>query len=174
MKRKGLLALTGCDMKRFEVLQAREQLPLLQSGRWSDYSLSDAVALRLTLDLIGDQANGEEEKPGVPPSYAHKVIYNAMSYARIRYRTIGNLLVADALIGGVIFESREPAEQGLRFSCWFAGPVSELGTWIAETGAKVNGVPVRFLLVNAARAANAVCMAAREIGIDEHPEEAPL
>ncbi len=172
MKRKGLLALAGCDAVRFEVLQARGQLPIQNCGRWSDYTLSDAFALRLTLDLIGDQAPGEEHLGGVPPSYAHKVIANAIATARARYRTLGDLMAGRALIGGVIFETS--GEDPFRFSAWFAGPPEELPPWTIATGAKEGAEPVRFLLVNAARAARQIEMAAKELGIDERPEEAPL
>lgn len=177
MRLAGLLALANADKQRFDNLRRWNQLPFDGGpsgapGKHWRFSLSDAFALRAMLDLIGDHAPGEEHLGGVPPSYAHKVIANAIATARARYSTLGDLMAAGALIGGVIFETR--GEDPFRFSAWFAGPPEELGPWLAETGAKENAVPVRLLLVNAARAAAQIALAAKELGIDDNAEEAGL
>lgn len=50
MKRQALLAITGCTAKAFEIWSARDLLPFaIPSGRWSDYTLDDALALALML-----------------------------------------------------------------------------------------------------------------------------
>ena len=170
MRRKGLLAIVECDPKRFELLQARNQLPIPNRGRWVEYGLTDALAVRLTLDLIGGEGEGENQLGGVPPSYAHKVIYNALGHARERYETLGDLAAHRVFLGGVIFQSRHEGDEGLRFSRWFAGPAEELGDWIAETGREDNANPVRVLLVDAGRAALQVIEAARELGINDNAE----
>ncbi len=174
MRRKGLLALTGCDPKRFELLQARDQLPILNRGRWAEYDLTDALALRLTLDLIGGEGDGQDQLGGVPPSYAHKVIFNALGHARLHYETLGDLAVHRVFLGGVIFQCRHEGDEGLRFSRWFAGPAEEIGNWIAETGREEDAAPVRMLLVDAGRAALQVIEAARELGISDSAEDEQL
>jgi hypothetical protein len=48
MKRKALLAITGCTPKAFETYSARDQLPFsISQGNWSDYTIEDAFALKL-------------------------------------------------------------------------------------------------------------------------------
>ncbi|RMF33644.1 MAG: hypothetical protein D6754_16555 [Alphaproteobacteria bacterium] len=170
MKRKGLLALTGCDPKRFEVLQARDQLPIVNLGRWTDYTLRDALAVRLTLDLIGGEGDEPDKLGGVPPAYAHKVVSNGLRYAR-DFETLGGLISGRVLLGGAIFQSHT---EDLRFSRWFAGPVESLGPWLAEIGREENAAPVRIMLVNAGRAANEICLAAAELGIAGDPGREPL
>jgi hypothetical protein len=51
MKRQALLAITGCTAKAFEIWSSRDLLPFgIPSGRWSDYSMGDALALALMLE----------------------------------------------------------------------------------------------------------------------------
>ncbi|WP_457646430.1 hypothetical protein [Profundibacter sp.] len=172
MKRKGLLALTGCDAKRFETLQRREQLPIVSGGRWTEYHLRDAFAVRLTLDLIGGES---DLLCGVPPSCAGKYVSNALCEARGKgYDTLGDLVVNRIFLGTVIFQSRHEADGGLRFTRWFAGPAERLGAWIAETGNEENAVPVRVLLADAGRVALHVIEQARELGICENAEGEPV
>jgi hypothetical protein len=48
MKRKALLAITGCTPKAFETYSARDQLPFsISRSNWSDYTIEDAFALKL-------------------------------------------------------------------------------------------------------------------------------
>jgi len=50
MKRKALLAITGCTPKSFETYSARDKLPFaIPSDRWSDYTIEDAFALKLLI-----------------------------------------------------------------------------------------------------------------------------
>lgn len=50
MKRKALLAITGCTPKTFETYSARDKLPfMIPSERWSEYSIEDAFALKLLM-----------------------------------------------------------------------------------------------------------------------------
>ncbi len=176
MRLAGLLHLAATDKKRFDNLRRHEQLPFHggpanESARknWR-FTIRDAFALRMTLDLIGGEGDGESKLGGVPPSYAHKVIYNALGYARERYETLGDLVVHRVFLGGVIFKSRHEGDDGRRFSRWFAGPAEELGDWIAETGRESNANPVRVLLVDAGRAALQVIEAARELDINDNAE----
>lgn len=53
MKRKALLAITGCTAKQFETFSARGFLPFaIEDARWSDYTLNHAFQLRMLLDGI--------------------------------------------------------------------------------------------------------------------------
>ncbi len=63
MKRQALLMVTGCDLKRFEGYHFRKQLPFTPApspidgrtdpaNRRADYSMQDALSLRLMLDLV--------------------------------------------------------------------------------------------------------------------------
>jgi hypothetical protein len=48
MKRKPLLAITGCTAKAFETYSSRNFLPIaIGDARWSDYTLKDAFALKV-------------------------------------------------------------------------------------------------------------------------------
>jgi hypothetical protein len=48
MKRKPLLAITGCTAKAFETYSSRNFLPIaIGDARWSDYTLEDAFALKV-------------------------------------------------------------------------------------------------------------------------------
>lgn len=59
MKRKALLAITGCSAKAFETFTARNINPVLvREDRWSDYGLEDAFALQLMLDASKDTDQG--------------------------------------------------------------------------------------------------------------------
>ncbi len=50
MKRKALLAITGCTPKSFETYSARDNLPFaISSNRWSEYSIEDAFKLKLLI-----------------------------------------------------------------------------------------------------------------------------
>ena len=61
MKRKGLLAITGCGDKRFETFGTRDQLPFpATTGKWNDYTLEDAFRLRLMIETL-DHAGGDIE-----------------------------------------------------------------------------------------------------------------
>lgn len=51
MKRKALLTITGCAEKRFETLQARDQLPFPPPSRFGHYTMGDAMRLRAMLAL---------------------------------------------------------------------------------------------------------------------------
>ncbi len=176
MRLSGLLALASTDKIRFDNLRRHDQLPFYGGSAGEAtrthrrFTIGEAFALRLTLDLIGGEGEGDNQLGGVPPSYAHKVIFNALSHARLHYETLGDLVVHRAFLGVVIFQSRHEGDEGLRFSRWFAGPAEELGDWIAETGREDNANPVRVLLVDAGRAALQVIEAARELGINDNAE----
>lgn len=50
MKRKALLAITGCSAKAFETYAARDKMPFsLSADRWSDYDLDHALALSVMM-----------------------------------------------------------------------------------------------------------------------------
>lgn len=51
MKRKALLAITGCTPKTFETLSFRGFLPFaIEDYRWSDYTIDNAFQLKVLLD----------------------------------------------------------------------------------------------------------------------------
>ncbi len=50
MKRKAMLAITGCTAKAFETYSARGKLPfVVPSDRWSEYSIQDAFKLKVLM-----------------------------------------------------------------------------------------------------------------------------
>lgn len=154
MRRKELLALTECDPKRFETLQQREQLPVLASGRWAEYSLDDAFRVRLLLDLIGDQ---EANLPSVPPSDAVGIVHNCMGY--FDRHPLELEAGADLWCGCIVVESLENNLSVLRHTNWFAGELPHLSRYLTEKLADQSSLqarPVRMILVNASRAARFV------------------
>ncbi len=172
MKRKGLLALVGCDENRFKALQRHEQLPIPYAGHYTDYTVRDALAVRLTLDLIGGES---DLLCGVPPSCAGKYVSNALCEARSNgYETLGDLVANRIHVGTVIFQTRHEGDDGQRYTRWFAGPIEKLGPWIVETGSEESAVPVRVLLADAGRAALHVIEAARELGVSDRAEDEPV
>lgn len=51
MKRKALLAVTGCTVKAFETYAYRDFLPFaIADARWSDYTLENAFALKVLME----------------------------------------------------------------------------------------------------------------------------
>jgi hypothetical protein len=175
----GILALADIDRGRFDVLRQRDQLPFY-SGPQNEaarthrrFTIGEAFALRLMLDLIGEDA--EAGLGGVPPSYAHRVIPNALARARDGgFRTLGDFATGRVLIGAAILEERGPAEADrLRFARWIACRDDELGFEIAAIAAREKAAPVRLLIVNAARAAQDVIDRARALGINDRAEDEP-
>lgn len=50
MKRKALLAITGCTPKSFETYSQRGRLPFaIPSDRWSEYTMTDALELKILM-----------------------------------------------------------------------------------------------------------------------------
>lgn len=50
MKRKALLAITGCRPERFDTYLHRDNLPFaVSSGAWTDYTLENALELKLLM-----------------------------------------------------------------------------------------------------------------------------
>lgn len=178
MRLAGILGLADIDRGRFDVLRQRDQLPFY-SGPQNEaarthrrFTIAEAFALRLMLDLLADEA---ADLAGVPPSYAHRVIPNALARARDGgFRTLGDFATGRVLIGAAILEERGPAEADrLRFSRWIACRDDELGFEIAAIAAREKAAPVRLLIVNAARAAQDVIDRARALGINDRAEDEP-
>jgi len=178
MRLSGLLSLAATDKPRFEYFRRHDQLPF-HGGSENDaarthrrFTIGEAFALRLMLDLIGEDA--EAGLGGVPPLYAHRVIVNAMARAReAGFRTLEDFAVAQLLIGAVILEERGTADTDrLRFSRWIACAAADLGPEVAAIAAREDAQPVRLLIVNAARAALDVIGRAQALGIADRPEDA--
>lgn len=169
MRLAGILGLADIDRGRFYVLRQRDQLPFY-SGPQNEaarthlrFTIGEAFALRLMLDLIGEGA--EAGLGGVPPSYAHRVIPNALARARDGgFRTLGDFAAGRVLIGAAIFERRvDHLADRSRFAVAVACRQEELGTTLEprEHGTRL----VRLLLVDAARAAGEIIERAEQQGL---------
>jgi hypothetical protein len=178
MRLAGLLSLAGCDKPRFDALRRRDQLPFYGGpagenarGNWR-FTVGQAFALRLLLDLIGE---GDEGPGGVPPAFAVSVISNALGRAReAGFRTLSDFLTGRVVLGAAIFEDHGPADAvRVRFARWIACQDGELAFEVAAWAARERARPVRVLIVNAARAAEDVIARARALGINDHAEDEP-
>lgn len=177
MRLAGLLSLAATDKIRFGNLRQRNQLPFYggpenEAARTHRrFTIGEAFALRLMLDLVGDEAGGG--LGGVTPAYAHRIIANALGHARANgLRTLNDFVSNRTLIGAAILEERGPAETDrLCFSRWIACPDDRLASEVAALAAREGARPVRMLIVNAARAAQDVIDRARVLGISDHAED---
>jgi len=163
MKLAALLSCTQMDRDRFNTLRRREQLPLVTGSadeadsRQSNYSLEDAFALRLFMDLIGQ---GENDLPSITPTAACKVVSNALIHLRNLQRPhpLNMLALEEAWAGVIVFEEDCTNDAGeadlLRFTHWYAGTLAEVHTEIAKlidaTGPGTRAV--RVILASASRA----------------------
>lgn len=173
MKRAAMLYCADIDAPRFKVLKQRDQLPFIDdpeelegSTGWGEYSLDDAFRLRLMLDLVGGEGK-ELVHGGLPPSYAEKVVSNAMMVGREEFPKHPLLLESpnDWWLGVVIFEGDLGDGKMMRFSRWYAGEIAQVARWIEERSEAEDCRPVRTSLVNVTRAAKFVESRARERGV---------
>lgn len=177
MQQAGLLHLAATDRVRFDALRRNEQLPFYGGPENENqavrarhrFTIGQAFALRLMLDLIGDEGN----MGGVPPSKACGIISNSLMSAREKgFLTLGDFVDGRALIGAAILEERGPDDaERLRFSRWVACTADDLAQEIAAIAAGEDARLVRLLLVNAARTAQDVIDRARAIGISDRAED---
>lgn len=161
--------------ERFNALRRHDNLPFTvddQGGKWQEFSLDDAFSLRVMLDLMGGDGiaqNEADQLKGLPPAYAAKVVENCLFDCDVH--PLDMPADADLWFAVVIFEDVNTDGTALRFSRWFAGPMSEFPAWVsAEAASWANRVPVRTCLVNAARAAQFVRKRAAELKLPEANE----
>lgn len=170
MKRVALLYCTAIDVTRFNVLKQRQQMPFTvpvgdESSRWADYSLHDAFALRLMLDLIGGEGGDGIQRVGVVPSFACGIVDNLLC----RFERDPLTTMEPGLWGAVAImeEPASPEGGALRYTDWFAGKLEDLPAWLAARSANSGAVPVRIFTVNVSRAAQFVRERAHELGLPE-------
>lgn len=183
MKRSAMLYCADLEASRYKVLKQRKQLPYVgdddeedDPGGWADFTLNDAFRIRLALDLIGNDGLGKSEEDrlkGLPPGYAAKVVFNAMSSTDLH--PLKMPADTDFWLAVVIFESLSKEDGAYRFSSWYAGPLTAFSDWIDDEVAKAEKdgwihVPVRTCMVNAVRAATFVRQRALELGLQEVAE----
>jgi hypothetical protein len=178
MKLAHYLHCADITRERFKVLNQRDQLPHVAGssfphsplgeenvGKFANYSLSDAFAMRLMLDLIGGEGPKGEELVGIVPSYACKVVSNACMPHRNPSVSFDN---KNVWAGVAVFQGRALNDQPLRYTRWFLGDVSELPRWIAATSIREHDdLPIRVLIANASRAAAFVRARAEDLGLPE-------
>jgi hypothetical protein len=168
MRLAGILALADIDRGRFDVLRQLDQLPFYSGPQNAAarthrrFTIAEAFALRLMRDLLAD---GAADLAGVPPSYAHRVIPNALARARdCGFRTLGDFATGRVLIGAAIFERRgDHRTERSRFAVAVARPQEELSRTLEPP---VDGTRlVRLLLVDAGGAAGEVMERAESMGL---------
>ena len=174
MKRAGLLFCADVDAPRFKLLKQRDQLPFhvpAHDGaeKWTDYTLDQAFRLRLMLDLIGGE--GEGQLAGIGPNDAVKLVSNALGY--FPRHPLDVVSEQDLWVGVAVFEEAT-SEGSHRFTRWFAGDLAELPSWLAKAGTETDGktkLPVvRIFMANASRAAKFVRDRAQGRGLPEASE----
>lgn len=168
MKRAAIAYCADVPPRRFDLLEQREQLPFVTGKGRKTYSLDEAFRLRLMLDLIGGEGEGQDQHGGLATSYACKVIDNLIG--RFPRHPLKQIEPFEWWVGVVIFETEYP-DQTDRRSAWFVGEIEKLSDWMQEEGSKMRteGLdrPVRIFLANASRAAEFVRNRAAEMGLPE-------
>ena len=179
MKRGDMLYCAGIDAPRFKVLKARGQIPFAASEedgslRGGNYTLDNSYQLRLTLDLIGGEANDDTQLQGLGPAYASAAVFNSLGY--FPRHPLEQIEPVDWYAGLCVFEDENADGSTYRYSAWFAGELQHLATWIdakARREPAPDGTdrgktrPVRVFLANATRAAEFVRDRAEERGLPE-------
>lgn len=168
MKRAAIAYCADVPPKRFDVLETREQLPFATDKGRKSYSLEDAWLLRLTLDLIGGEDEGNGPEGGLPPSYVAGVVVNAIANGRGQgFHHPLSYTGPDFWFGVAIFEAGQ-GDNLYRFSQPFFGEISGLSHWIHKIATPESGeTPVRVFVANASRAARFVRQRAHEMGLPE-------
>ena len=174
MKRKALLIITGCAEKRFETLQARDQLPFGARGRFGEYSLADAMRLKAMLSLIEP---GPSDRVALGVDLACLLVDRAAGKAAETYGPEPIDLVghgAAVWFGAVEFAGADRDGQIERWVGWYAGPLGGLGSFIAAQLADPMSEALRgahavrvLALVNATAAALDVITKAEELGVGD-------
>ena len=179
MKRAGLLYCADVDAPRFKLLKQRDQLPFhvpAHDGaeKWTDYTLDQAFRLRLMLDLLGGE--GEGQLAGIGPNDAVKLVSNALGY--FPRHPLNQIEPRDWWAGLVVLEDKAQDDTTYRFSEWYVGELEQLGAWVDEKRKVPCAGPdggtvyrrlsvIRVFLANATRAANFVRDRACELGLPE-------
>lgn len=171
MRLAPFLEVTGIGKQKkekFNALRRHDNLPFAthdaDKGEWQTFTLDDAFRMRLMLDLVGAEGEGDDTLHGLPPSYAVKLVSNAMG--RFDRHPLSSL--DGALWAGVaIFEDTPEGAEPYRYSRWFAGDLADLAAWISEMSKREDGTPVRLFAANASRAAKFVRDRAAERGLPE-------
>lgn len=173
MKRGPMLNCADVDVARYTVLNARDQTTFAMSeeegsNKHTNYGLRHAFELRLTVDLIGGEAQTGLAAIGIAPSFAARALSNALG----RGRAEGIDLAAPGTYAGVVvFETIEGDGSALRFTRWFCQNIGMLDAWLAILEQKENATAVRVFLVNTARAAAFVRKRAEDLGLPEASDE---
>lgn len=149
MKRKGLVTLAGINDNTFDLWQKRGLLPFAsEGGRWTDYTLTNALQVRLMADLakVTDLRTASEIASAAGDLRPHP------------FWATGD----DVYLCGTVYEY--PGEDGT---------IRETAAWGGRDGDGITGgrivLPdyraVAHLAVNASAAAREILTAALELGI---------
>lgn len=168
MKRAAIAYCADVPPRRFDLLEQRQQLPFATDKGRKTYSLHEAFLLRLMLDLMGGEGDGEDQLGGLSPSYAGKMIANLID--RFPRSPLQQIEPLDWWVAVVIFEA-EYEDHSERRSAWFAGEIQNLSSWMDRESATFRNEgldrPVRVFLANATRAAEFVRNRAEAMGLPE-------
>lgn len=180
MRLADFLFCTDCPRERFNALRRHGNLPFpadedAKGSGWQQFSLEDAFEFRLMLDLMGDDGERGPGWPGILPSQAVRVVSNAIAEARAQWprHPLDQIEPTFWWLGVVIFESRDEADDCLRFARSYAGEIEGLWPWIAARQNRENAEAVRVYVANMATVAERVRSRAAEIPLSaEHRREA--
>ncbi|SEN56806.1 hypothetical protein SAMN04488003_12142 [Loktanella fryxellensis] len=171
MKRAAFLYCADIDLTRFKVLNQRDQLPFVVGRDWggSNYTLDQAFRLRVLLDLLGGEGRDVTAMAGLGPTYATKMIFNALS--KFPRHPLNKVVPSDCYLGVVVYKEPEQDGEILRSSEWIACELERLPAWLDErrtdsiTGQRKE--IIRIFLVNVTRAAKFVRERADALGLPE-------
>lgn len=170
MRRKGLLAVTGCNDSRFNSLSAREELPFVSAGTWREYSLENAFELRLMLNLV--------DGAGASLDMARYIVGNSVRDLQLRdfpHPLNFPQSSGDLWVGAAIVSSNDSIEGGVRFHRIHFGGLLPDAIPTAESAKLWDGETiVGVVMANASEAAREVRKIALEIGLPEGGDHSPI
>lgn len=174
MRRGQFLHCSGVDLTRFKQFKQRDQLPFVISAVDAEYggagfTMEDAFRMRLMLDLLGGEGDETSRLGGLGPTYAAKVVFNAMH--KFPRHPLNQIEPLDWFLGVAVFDCPAPGVGTERYSEAFALEVAHLSEWVADKCKPGAGgaTPrlVRIFVVNVTQAAQFVQDRAQEIGLPD-------
>lgn len=167
MRRNKLLEISDCEAERFNSLRRRDQLPFQRmvapiedASKWGEFTLHEAFALRLMLDLM------DEGGVGIDPARA--IIMTAVNPTNMPTHPFqADANSPDIWAAGVWLKEDDEAEPSRFHIFGVTGPFSELEEKMHDVrNTYCRGKePVRVVAVNASRAARFVRDRALEHGL---------
>jgi hypothetical protein len=182
LKRSAFAHIVDMSVRRGDVLAQRDQLPFDVTyidpeppmvNRAARYTLKDAWAMRIMLDLLGetDRDDGIDGSIGLSPEYASNIVRNLMVKIDFDEWHLARWPDEDLIVGVAYYEwpATKDGEASTRSAVAVIGPMISIFSQLEEhkDDGHQRGDLVRFFMADAARALRAVKARAIELGVIE-------